>query len=304
MADNISLADKIVGSVTSTPTVDSVRKRSKESMAKSASGIMSRGVIDSGPDDMDMQGYISSYIDNIREQRSPMTFDSYQAEDIDARVDAMNGQTQRRPSSDVTGGTYFTPSKDVTGLATLMSFISGGESYGGSLDAANRGTINDKIIGSTKVAERDGKKLSDMTLADIKKYQAIDDPNNPERLFAVGKFQMIPDTLLEAQNALGLSDDAVFDGDTQTQLGEYLFTGKANTRKTIDYLRGGDSSIDDAMYGLAREFASMPLPYNITKGNKKAGASYYDSGNAAKYGIDEVKSILRGVRGSLMEGNE
>jgi hypothetical protein len=142
-----------------------------------------------------------------------------------------------------------------------------------------------------------------MTLSEIKKYQSISDPNDPDRLFAVGMFQMIPKTLLEAQKALGIPDDAVFDESIQTQLGEYLLTGKANTRKTIDYLRGGESSLEDAMYGLSREFASMPLPYDIAKGNKKAGASYYDSGNAAKYGIDEVKAILRGVRGSLMEGN-
>ena len=291
----ISLADEIVARATEIPSIGG--------RSKSASGIMSRKVIDAGDEDYDIQSYIGDYLNTIREERTPMTFDAYQAEDIDARVDTMDAQAQRGELSELTGATYFAPTKDVTSLATLMSFISGGESYGGSLDAANRGTINDKIIGSTKVAERGGKKLSDMTLAEIKQYQAIDDPNNPERLFAVGKFQMIPDTLLEAQKALGISDDAVFDEATQTQLGEYLFTGKANTRKTWDYLTGGESSIEDAMYGLAREFASMPLPYDLPKGNKKAGASYYDSGNAAKYGIDEVKALLRGLRGSLMEGN-
>ena len=291
----ISLADEIVKRATEIPSIGG--------RSKSASGIMSRKVIDAGSEDYDIESYIGDYLNTIREERTPMTFDAYQAEDIDAQVDAMDSQTQRSELSELTGATYYAPTKDVTSLATLMSFISGGESYGGSLDAANRGTINDKIIGSTKVAERDGKKLSEMTLSEIKKYQSISDPNNPDRLFAVGKFQMIPDTLLEAQKALGVSDDAVFDEATQTQLGEYLFTGKANTRKTIDYLRGGESSLEDAMYGLAREFASMPLPYDIAKGNKKAGASYYDSGNAAKYGIDEVKAILRGVRGSLMEGN-
>ena len=291
----ISLADEIVKRATEIPSIGG--------RSKSASGIMSRKVIDAGSEDYDIESYIGDYLNTIREERTPMTFDAYQAEDIDARVDAMDAQDQSGALSELTGATYYAPTKDITSLATLMSFISGGESYGGSLDAANRGTINDKIIGSTKVAERDGKKLSEMTLSEIKKYQSISDPNNPDRLFAVGKFQMIPDTLLEAQKALGVSDDAVFDEATQTQLGEYLFTGKANTRKTIDYLRGGESSLEDAMYGLAREFASMPLPYDIAKGNKKAGASYYDSGNAAKYGIDEVKAILRGVRGSLMEGN-
>jgi len=291
----ISLADEIVARATEIPSIGG--------RSKSASGIMSRKVIDAGAEDYDIESYIGDYLNTIREERTPMTFDAYQAEDIDARVDAMDAQAQRGALSELTGATYYAPTKDVTSLATLMSFISGGESYGGSLDAANRGTINDKIIGSTKVAERDGKKLSEMTLSEIKKYQSISDPNNPDRLFAVGKFQMIPDTLLEAQKALGVSDDAVFDEATQTQLGEYLFTGKANTRKTIDYLRGGESSLEDAMYGLAREFASMPLPYDIAKGNKKAGTSYYDSGNAAKYSIDEVEALLRGVRGSLMEGN-
>ena len=291
----ISLADEIVAQATEMPSIGG--------RSKSASGIMSRKVIDAGSEDYDIQQYISDYLGTIREERTPMSFDAYQGEDIDARVDAMDSQAQRGELSELTGATYFAPTKDVTSLATLMSFISGGESYGGSLDAANRGTINNKIIGSTKVAERGGKKLSEMTLAEIKRYQAIDDPNNPDRLFAVGMYQTIPKTMLEAQKALGISDDAIFDADTQKKIGEYLLTGKANTRKTIDYLRGGDSSLEDAMYGLSREFASMPLPYDIAKGNKKAGESYYDSGNAAKYSIEEVEALLRGVRGSLMEGN-
>ena len=156
----INLADEIVARATAVPSADDIRKGS--------SGIMSRKVLDAGSEDYDIESYIGDYLNTIREERTPMTFDAYQAEDIDARVDAMDAQAQRGALSELTGATYYAPTKDVTSLATLMSLISGGESYGGSLDAANRGTINDKIIGSTKVAERDGKKLSEMTLSEIK----------------------------------------------------------------------------------------------------------------------------------------
>lgn len=252
------------------------------------------------------QKTMESRTDRIPEDQETPILDYYEGVGIDASVDADMAQEDMAESLEgVSEGVEI--GQDVTGLDTLMSFIGGGESYGGSLDAANRGTIKDKVIGSTKVAERDGKKLSEMTLGEIKEYQRIRDPNNPDRLFAVGKYQMIPDTLAEAQKALGISDKAVFDEDTQTRLGEYLLKGKANTRKTWAYLSGQEgASLDDAVYGLAREFASIPVPYDVERKGRlvKAGSTYYTgSGNKAKYSVDEVKSILRGVRDSLQQGD-
>ena len=296
-----------------TPTPESIRADSAERrgvMARTQGNVQS-AMEDTAQDAMAsvtnlMRKTSESRTNRVPEDQETPILDYYEGVGIDASVDADIAQEDMAESLEgVSEGVEI--GEDVTGLDTLMSFIGGGESYGGSLDAANRGTIKDEVIGSTKVAERDGKKLSEMTLGEIKEYQRIRDPNNPDRLFAVGKYQMIPDTLAEAQKALGISDKAVFDEDTQTRLGEYLLKGKANTRKTWAYLSGQEgASLDDAVYGLAREFASIPVPYDVERKGKlvKAGSTYYTgSGNKAKYSVDEVKSILRGVRDSLQQGD-
>ena len=240
----------------------------------------------------------------IPEMDETPALDYFQGQDIDTSEDTTDQQAKRLVDSAEATFARPTGAEDITGLGTLMSFVSDAESYGGSLDAANRGTKGKgekaRIIGSVKVAERGGKNLSDMTIAEIKEYQKITDPNNPNRLFAVGAFQLNPTTLKEAQKATGVSDDAVFNRETQSQLAEYVFTKKANMRALTSWLNDEEgSSLEKAMYGLAREFASMPLPYDV--GSKKAGQSYYGSGNKAKNSISEVKKILRGIK--MSRGN-
>ena len=66
-------------------------------------------------------------------------------------------------------------------------------------------------------------------------------------------------------------------------------------------MAGGDTSIDRAMMDMAKEFASIPVPYDVTKGNKviKAGESYYSDrgGNSAKHTIEETRNMLLAARG-------
>jgi hypothetical protein len=221
-------------------------------------------------------------------------------------LELLDTQLERRELSQA-GGTmeeYPTDAEDITGIGTVLSFVGVGESYGGSLNAANRGTLNKKIIGSTKNAKRKGKLISELTVGEIKELQKITDPNNPERLFAVGMSGMIPKVFIEAQEATGVSDSDVFNRKTQEKMSKYLIQGKANTRKTLQWLQGSeDVSIDDAILGLAKEFASVPVPYDVKKGSRtiKAGQSYYSGlgGNKARHSLEKVKSVLRGARDSM-----
>ena len=221
-------------------------------------------------------------------------------------IELLDTQLERRELSQA-GGTmkeYPTDAKDVTGIGTVLSFIATGESYGGSLNAANRGTFYGKIIGSTKNAKRKGKPISELTVGEIKELQAITDPNNRDRLFAVGISNMEPDTFTEAQKETGVLDSAIFNKETQQKMSEYLINGKASTRKTYQWLMGSeDVSIDDAILGLAKTFASIPVPYDVKRGNRtiKAGQSYYSGlgGNKAGHSLDKVKSVLRGARDSM-----
>ena len=183
----------------------------------------------------------------------------------------------------------------------LLDFIGKGE---GGYDSANRGTIGGNVIGSQKVASRGGKKVSQLTVAEIQKYQSITDPNNEDRLFTVGKYQAIPDTFNQAVKGLGLSSDTVFTPEVQEKVGMYLVSEKRP--KVGQFLRGeGGVSTDTAMIELAREFASIPVPTAIAKGtygkwpktDLVAGDSFYKDpkaprGNRAQHTVEETREIL------------
>tara|TARA_R100000951_G_scaffold106670_1_gene101416 strand:+ start:73 stop:1452 length:1380 start_codon:yes stop_codon:yes gene_type:complete len=184
----------------------------------------------------------------------------------------------------------------------LLDFIGTGE---GDYDSANRGTISGNIVGSEMTASRRGKPISQMTIGEITELQKISDPNNKERLFAVGKYQTIPDTLAMAVSGLGLSEDTVFSPEVQDQIGVYLVTEKRP--KVGMYLRGEEGvSADDAMLSLAREFASIPVPRAVKKGefgswpkmDLMPGDSFYANpaatkGNAARHSVEETRVILQ-----------
>jgi hypothetical protein len=206
-----------------------------------------------------------------------------------------------KPDDDSADGVQPTRGKE------LLDFIGEGE---GTYDSANRGTINGKIQGAEISAKRDGKLVSEMTVSEIRKYQAITDPKDKNRLFTVGKYQTTPDTFEEAVKALGISEDTVFSSDVQDKVGVYLVSKKRP--RLGKYLKGDDNiSTDRAMLDLAMEFASVPVPYSIKKGtygswpkvDLVAGDTFYKDkakgGNKALHTVDETRDMLKATFGVL-----
>jgi len=179
---------------------------------------------------------------------------------------------------------------NVQGLKGLLNFIGSGE---GGYDSSNRGTVGGKIIGSTNKTVSNGKKLSEMTIDEIIAAQNM---QGDDKLFAVGKYQMIPSTFKEVMEGLGVSGDTVFSPDFQDTAGMYLITQKRP--KLGEYLNGGDVDEDFALEELAKEFASAPLPYDVMVGDtlRKAGESRYGSGNKAQHSIQEARDALRSAK--------
>ena len=197
-------------------------------------------------------------------------------------------------------------------VTDLLDFIGKGE---GGYNSAHSGTIGGKIQNSTKNTTRNNKKLTELTIGEIKEYMDIESPSNKDRLFAVGKYQFIPDTFDLVVEKMDLSDDQVFTPELQEKMGTFLLTDKVG-RKLQTWLYQNDktikkSSIDEAMLALAKEFASIPVPYAIKKGtygnwpkvDLKAGDSYYSEGitggNKAQHTVSETKTILNKVEGSF-----
>ena len=106
---------------------------------------------------------------------------------------------------------------------------------------------------------------------------------------------------------LGLSPETVFSPEVQDRIGMYLVTEKRP--KVGQFLRGEEGiTEDEAMLSLAQEFASIPVPRAVKKGefgkwpkmDIVPGDSFYanpaaTTGNAARHTIEETRGALQSV---------
>jgi muramidase (phage lysozyme) len=173
--------------------------------------------------------------------------------------------------------------QDVLSDTSFLTFIAKGE---GDYGSSNRGTKNNRIQGSTNSTVRGGSKLTELTIEEIRKYQKIKDPDNADRLFAVGKYQLIPTTFDMAVNALGLPKNTVFSKEVQEEMGRYLLFSKRPALGS--YIKGESNDEAKALLEAAKEWASLPDP--------KTGNSYYGKGNKAQHSLKETKIALTKAR--------
>jgi len=195
-------------------------------------------------------------------------------------------------------------------MGSLLDFIASGE---GGYNSMNRGTKGNKIVDSTHNAkamlnQRFGinKNLTDMTVGEIMKLQSETHTDGKLKLFAVGRYQIIPSTMKDyAFPDSGVSKEDLFDPKTQDKLGLALLMGRKK-RRLAAYLKGQkyngkDVSVGRAALDLAQEWASVPTPFDYTDSAgklHKKGKSYYPPANKSAHSVDEVLSALRAVRGA------
>ena len=96
----------------------------------------------------------------------------------------------------------------------IKSIFGSRESPQAGYDAINRGKGGDTPGGAAKFL---GKPLTQMTLGEIKQYQNLP-LNDPKGIFAAGKYQFIPTTLVQAAIDAGVSDDMVFNEAVQDRI--------------------------------------------------------------------------------------
>lgn len=144
--------------------------------------------------------------------------------------------------------------------------------------------------------------LTQLTLDEIIKLQ------NSRSIFAVGKYQGVPNTLSGWISANNIPTTTIFDAATQEQFGTYLLTKKRPT--VVNYVyQQGSVTLEQAQLELAKEFASIPVPYDVTRppgaggssdpgGRPSKGQSYYEglAGNKAGTTIDVVQTTLTQAR--------
>ncbi|SPL70865.1 hypothetical protein [Acinetobacter stercoris] len=167
------------------------------------------------------------------------------------------------------------------GSNSLSSFIGKGE-----------GSYNSVNLGKRYGYKSGTKNLTSMTVDQVRAMQARREVN------AVGKFQIIRDTMPSVIKGMGLSGKELFNEDLQEKMGAWLLFNKRTALG--DYLKGKHNNLKLAGDEGAREWASLPVlsDHLVTKsGNKtfhsKRGATAYSDGvNKAQHSAESWEKAL------------
>ena len=181
-----------------------------------------------------------------------------------------------------------TPKEHETHVApveSLLSFISQGE---GGYNAMNQGTRGKKIVGSSNESHKViGKNLSDMTVGDVMDMQK-GSLKSGRKIFAAGRYQMIPSTMKNAVAMAGISRDAIFNKETQDKLGMALMQSKP---KLNAYLMGKSGDSHGALRDMANEWRSIPHP--------DTGRAVGGGPNKSHHSVESVRQALASARSEI-----
>ena len=178
----------------------------------------------------------------------------------------------------------------------LFDLIASGE---GNYNSINRGRAGDSPGGAKKYLGRD---LTSMTVGEIMNLQA------QEKVYAVGKYQIVPGTMKDFVARGGVNKSDLYDGPTQEKFPRYvLYTKRPTVGKYLD----GKAPLNDAIYALAAEFASIGVPEDTParslgriglghypKSFRPKGSTLYGgTSNFAHTGPDKIASALQQIKG-------
>ena len=212
------------------------------------------------------------HLDNMVD-KAKNVFDPPTGPNVGKATSSMGIETNDLP---VSGG-------KVTGNEDFATLIHLGES--------KRRGYNDYNRGSAKNApsNKENIKLTDMTLEEIMRKQRLP-LMNPDRLFAVGKYQVTTDPLRDAVRALGLNVSEKFTPQLQERIfAEFLATRKKGRKRLEGYIKGKSDNADGAVDDAALEWASLK--------NSSGTGSYNGVGtNHASIGAGAVKAALSKAR--------
>lgn len=163
------------------------------------------------------------------------------------------------------------PSNPITPVADLLAK---GE---GNWDSVNRGRAGDTPGGIKSIT---GKSFSEHTVGEVRSMQR-------RSIYAVGRYQFIPNTFSYAVRAAGVRPGEHFTPEVQNRLLKALLDHK---RPSIGaYIRGEHANLNRALTALSQEWASVAW---------RNGRSYYAGrgGNAAHVTRHEAAIALNRAR--------
>lgn len=151
--------------------------------------------------------------------------------------------------TDGTGGTVSTEDVNFDGKS-LSDLIAGGESGG------NYNIYNYKIS-EGKYGAKTGN-LEEMTINQVLAEQ------RKGKMFATGKYQIVPVTLEEAKIRMGLSGNEKYDAAMQERIFKEFLVG-SKRKKIRDYISGKSDDLEGALNQLSLEFSSVSKQYGTLK---------------------------------------
>ena len=152
------------------------------------------------------------------------------------------------------GGTFITKSKtkNMKSIGGIIGkVIASHESQGGRYDIFNRGTVGEYAWTSGY------EKIEDRTIDEWRNLGTLSGDNKDKR-FAMGKYQIIPDTLGEVQKSLKLSGNTKLTPETQELMFLEHFVKKTNIITAIK--SGSSTDIESAVMKIAKIWASVGVP--------------------------------------------
>jgi hypothetical protein len=172
-------------------------------------------------------------------------------------------------------------------LTPLADLIARGESGSAGYNASNKGTVGNRIIAGNK------EDLSKMTIGQVMQRQALP-AGDTNRLFAVGRYQMVPETFKEAVRYLKLDPNTQYTPEVQDQMFQYLVMKKRPA--VANYLNGKSNDVNGAVAALSQEWAAVANP--------NSGKSAYANGNKSSISTDEtIKALEQARRATLAKVN-
>ena len=149
-------------------------------------------------------------------------------------------------------------------------------------------------------ARRSSTNVNGLTFNVLKTFQNIESENNPQRVFAAGRFQIIPRTMGIITSALNLKGTDIYDPITQEKMADYmlLYYRKA----TGEYIRGENAGnineLSSALNSIGYEWASMPVV--AKSGGSKVGDVSLGTGQVGNYGGTGSNPTMAKVSVKLM----
>ncbi|MDQ0591000.1 hypothetical protein [Variovorax paradoxus] len=154
------------------------------------------------------------------------------------------------------------------------------------------GSFNRGAAGDSRGATMD---FSNMTVDQIMAAQALE-KGDKNRLFAVGKYQVIPSTMKEAAKSMGLKGDEKFTPELQERIFNEHLTDKKRP-EISGYIRGEHDDLGAAQRAGSREWASIADPktgksFYAGSGNNRAGLSADAFGGSLNDARDRYKALI------------